>query len=707
LRDLKSFFEPKSVAVVGASPDPKKLGTVIYRNIIDSGFSGKLLPVNVGGGNIYGVEAIKSVKDFPGELDLVVLVIPARFCLQTVIECAEKKVKNIIIIAAGFSEIGEEGKRLENEIKKVAEENGINILGPNCLGLVSNIVNMNATFAADTPKMGNIAFMAQSGAFLTATIDWSLKQGIGFSYIVSLGNKAGINENDLLESWKNDPNVDLIACYLEDIVDGRGFLELASGVSKIKPIVVLHPGTSEKAKKAISSHTGSLAGSSEVLAQGFRQAGIIQVFDLKQMFHTLTILSWYKKFNSDEIVIVTNAGGIGVIATDLVEKYGLKLSDISDETQKKLRGVLPAESSVSNPIDLIGDARKDRYENTLKILASDPNIQNILVILSPQLVTEIEETAECIAKASKESEKNIFACFSGGLKTEKGLEILSRNKIFGKMDPAIVLESVSLVSEYYKKRDSIQIIPSTYTKLDNSLDLLFEEVRKVGRNVLNSSEVQEILDHFGFDYPKSKSINEINEGIEFARKVGFPIVMKSGSSKILHKTEEKLIYLGISSEEELRNSFHELSLSLKSLTGSENEPILLQEQVSGIEAIIGINRDGDKNVYQNGKIGRRGFGHLMIFGTGGIYAEVYQDVASLILPASADKYIEMICKTKLSKILKGERTGKVLAIEKILETFDKLSKLVLEYPIIKEIDMNPVFITENRAIVVDMKVIID
>ena len=690
---LETFFNPSSTAVIGVSSDPAKLGTVIFKNLIDAGYKGKLYAINpkLAGQQLYSKECYTSVREIKEPIDLVIIVIPAKATMSAIDDCIYNGVKNISIITAGFGEIG--NHELEDNIAKKCNDNGINLLGPNCLGHISTFNNLNASFADGFPDKGNVAFISQSGAYCSAMLDWARGKGIGFSHFISIGNKAQLSETELLEVLKDDENTKAFVLYLESIKNGQKFLKIAKEITKTKPIVVLEPGKSSKAQAASLSHTGSLAPNYRVLEVAFEKSGIIQAHTTRELFGLLEILQYCKHNEFDgNLGLLTNAGGVGVLTSDLCEENGLEIPKPSEETINKLKSVLSEEAAFGNPIDVIGDAKADRYENALRILCQSGEYKNILILLTPQMVTDAKGTAEAIVRVSKEFDDiNIFTSFIGGSRVCSGVKILNENHIINFDYPTDATRLLGLLKKQmiYKNKNYIEEVkPNISEEIVKSIkDSIDKNLVSLPQNIVNM-----IMDHYGLDYPKSGNFINRDEAISFCKKLfPSPVVLKLSAPDAIHKTEMKGVYLNINNEDDFDNSWKVLEESINKFN-LKNASILIQEMITdSMEVIIGIN--SDKN-----------FGKVMVFGSGGIYTEIMKDTTIRVLPT--DEFNQMIDETKIGVILKGVRGEKPRAIDKLSDTLSKIQQIVFDLPQIVSIDMNPVLITSDRAVVVDFKIMI-
>ncbi len=694
---LRSLFSPKSVAVIGASRNPGKLGYEVLKNLMDSGFPGEIYPVNPKSSEILGFTCFPGIRNIDQEVDLAVVMIPARFVISCLEDCGKKGVKAAIVISAGFRETGHEGLLAEREMARLAEKYGMAILGPNCLGLIDTNTPLNASFAADMPIKGNIAFMSQSGALCTAILDMSFGRGLGFSSFVSLGNKAHLNEIDLLNYWKDDPNTRVVIAYLEGIADGARFIEAASAFTKVKPLVAVKAGVTNAGSKAVSSHTGSLAGSENAYEAAFKQSGVIRAGSVEDLFDLAQALSLQPLPLNDQVAVVTNAGGPGIMATDALEKAGLRLASLAQPTMKELSERLPPAASVINPVDVLGDALADRYETALDTLSRDNNVGAIMVILTPQIMTQVEETAKTVAKVAMRTEKPILACFMGQANTAKGVEILSKHQIPNYLYPERAVQALKAMV-YQKRWQEKTSYPIHHFDVDaGRVRLAIEQARKSGRLELGESEARNILAAYGVPMPKSRICKNADEAVAFADEVGYPVVMKISSPDILHKTDIGGVKLGITGPGDVKDSFDLLVFrALRYMPDAEIFGCMVQKQVKGgTEVIVGMNRDPQ-------------FGPLVMFGLGGIYVEVMKDVAFRIAPFSRTDAVEMIEEIRSSRLLHGVRGEGRKDIDALVDILLRVSQLATDFPEIVELDINPLVVFKEGQGVsgIDMRLVI-
>ncbi len=690
---LESFFQPKSIAVVGVSDNPAKLGAVVFNNIIAAGYTGELYGVNpkLDGKELCGKPCYGSVDKLPKPMDLVVILVPARFTEPVIDACVVNRTRNISIITAGFAEVGE--KELEKRIAQKCLDNGINLLGPNCLGHISTYDNVNASFADGFPQKGNVAFISQSGAYCSAIMDWAAGKGIGFSHFISIGNKAVMGEDTLLDALKDDPNTSAFVFYLESLKNGRRFLEVLKKVSDTKPCVIMEPGKSSKAQAASLSHTGSLAPNYRVLEMALQGAGAIQAYNDRELFGLLEILQYCNHTDFDgQVAVLTNAGGVGVLTSDLCEDAGLDLARPSEKTIEALKAVLTPEAAYGNPIDVVGDAKADRYENALRVLCECGEYKNILVLLTPQRVTDPTGTAEAILRLVPQYKNvNIFCSFVGGRHVDAGRKILSAAHVLTYEYPADVVRLLGMLKAQMRYRGK-KLATVEKEAVPEALHKAIVEAQQAGLASLPQDVVNQLMLHYGIDFPKSANFTAKEDALCFCHNIfPNPVVLKLSAPDALHKTEMKGIYLNVHNDATFQEAWSGLwnSIDKFKLKGAS---ILIQEMITkGTETIIGVNSD-------------KTFGRVMVFGTGGIYTEVMRDTTMRILPA--DDFDAMIKETKIGIILNGVRGEASKAVGPLADTLRKIQQLVLDIPEIKAIDGNPVLVTAKRAAVVDFKILL-
>lgn len=695
---LEKLFNPASVAVIGASRTPGKIGYAIVNNIISSGYRGNLYPINPREEEILGKKCYKRVGDVPEKIDLAVISVPAALVLGVAEECGQAGIKNLVVITAGFKEVGKEGAALEEELIAVTKKYGMRMLGPNCLGLMDTHTPINASFAANSPLRGEIAFLSQSGALCASILDWSLEKGLGFSKFVSLGNKADLNEVDFIADAAEDPYSKVIVGYIENVVDGQRFVEVAREASLKKPIILIKSGTSKAGAQAASSHTGALAGSDQAYETAFKQTGVLRARSMEELFNLAIAFATQPIPRGDRVAIVTNSGGPGIIATDNVEHHELKIARFTKETVEKLRKNLPPEANVYDPVDVIGDADDRRYAFALNTVLADPGVDNLLVLLTPTATLDPLKVADVIIDVrNKFPEKPVVAAFMGGTKVVEASEKLSRNKIpcFPFPEPAIA--SLAGLVRYNRHRTTAKNEKEyTFKGSPDRVKEVFQRVRGNGRVVLLGSEGAEVLTHYGVPAAPIKLAKTPEEAAQLAGAMGYPVVLKVASPKILHKTDVGGVRLNLATAQEVEKAFVDILDNVHHYLGNvEICGVEVQKMVPrGRELIIGMKRDVQ-------------FGPLLMFGLGGIYVNLLKDVSFRLAQGLSQAEIErMLRETKAFTLLKGFRGDEPADIPAIVETVGRVAQLVRDFPEITELDINPLLAYKEGVSALDVKITI-
>ncbi len=677
---LDNFFYPRKIALIGASAEPGKVGNDILRNLLEGGFEGEIFPVNPKRDEILGLKVYHTIEEIPGDVDLSIFVVPPKYVISGLDDIARKNNKAVIVISAGFKEVGAEGAKLEQELISKAREYGMKVLGPNCLGIISPPSKVNASFAAEMPLAGNISFISQSGALLTAVLDWSMEEGIGFAKIISLGNKAVLDETDFLEYLGDDPETEVILGYIEGVKDGQRFIQVAQKVTRKKPVLLIKAGSTSAGARAASSHTGTLAGSDKAFDTAFKQTGIIRIHNVADLFDLAKGFAHKKIPRGNKLVVITNAGGPGILSADASEKNGIQLPPPKPEIIEELKKVLPPTAALFNPVDIIGDAKEDRYRNALNVLKKDRNFDGFLVILTPQSMTDPYKVAEEIVSYSKKCKRPIFTSFMGGPLVRKGKELLINNNIPNFSFPDEAVKSFAALVKY---QEFLKKPEPTY-KVFNDVDK--NKVRKIiddaiSKGMYNLSEVmaKEVFKAYGFNFPESHLARSVDEAVEIADKLKFPLVMKISSPDILHKSDIGGVVVNIKNLEEVVRAFMTITTNVR--RKAPKATILgvdIQEMITeGKEIILGMTRDPS-------------FGPLIMFGLGGIYVEVLKDVSFRIAPIPVQEVSEMVREIRSYPLLAGVRGEKSVDFNTLYDMILRLSQLVMDFPEIVELDLNPV-----------------
>ena len=679
---LQNFFNPKSIAIIGASADKNKVGYALVNNIL-KGAKRDIYPVSISEKEILGLKVYPSIKDIPADIELALIAVRADIVPAILEECTAKNVKNVIIISAGFKEAGLAGAELEKKVADIALQNGIALLGPNCLGIIDAQNDLNASFSASKPGKGHVAFLSQSGALGTAILDKALSEGIGFSKFISLGNEAALSEIEFLEYLKEDNDTKAILMYVEQLSNGNKFMELAGEITKKKPVVIIKAGRSARGQQAVASHTGSLAPEDAVFTAACKQSGIIVVESIREFFNMAKLFELDILEPLQKLIILTNAGGPAVVTTDLVDlSRSLSLIQLPENTKDKLRKVLPPMAAVNNPVDIIGDALSDRYENALKILIEEKTADAILVLLTPQMMTQAEDTAKLLAEYRKN--KPIIPVFIGGPNIETGLVELKKNGLVNFAFPKDAVEALDNLARGASKSDQVSIVnDQVKTTLKSSIP---------SEKMMPFNEMCGLFKEYGLDF-QGILVKEKNGLAEAMKKLGAgPFIMKAISPDVIHKTDMGAVKLNIKSVEEAETAWDEIVSNVKSKNPQAViEGMLVQSMVSGKEVIIGIKRDAT-------------FGPTILFGLGGIFTEALKDTSLRIAPVSKEIALEMTNEIRGINILTGLRGQKSVNLEKLVDIIVKLSKLAIDHPEIKEIDLNPVIVNSDEAFVVDGRV---
>jgi acetyl coenzyme A synthetase (ADP forming)-like protein len=700
---LNSIFYPRSIAIIGASREPGSVGQSLLANLIDSRFKGIVYPVNPKAKGVLGIKSYPQVMDVPDEVDLAVVVVPAPSVPSVLEACGKKGIRGVVIISAGFKEVGPEGAKLEQKVKNIMNEYGLSLVGPNCLGVVNTDLrsSMNATFGTLMPKEGNIAFISQSGALCVAVLDYAKEASIGFSKFISMGNKAGINENDLLLYLRDDPQTDVILMYLEDLVNGKEFMNIARDItshpSHPKPIIALKAGRTLLGARAASSHTGSLAGSDKVYDAIFSQCGVIRGDTLEEIFDYVQAFSSQPLPNGKSVAIVTNSGGPGILATDSCIRYGLNIASFSPKTKNFMKRILPPTASLNNPVDLIAEAQHEQYRDTLNQILKDKNVHSAIVILTPTAFTDVEKVAEAVVGTVRAHKKPVVCCFLGVYDVSKGIEILERNSIPSYRFPesaARVLAEMSHFTWWLKRPlTGIRRFRVSKSKVRDIID----SVRKEKRFFLLEHEAYEVLKTYHFPVIRALLAENDSQAVKIARQIGFPVVLKIVSPDVLHKFDFGGVKLNLENASDVRKAYKEICENVHSKNPSARIMGMIVEEMvpAGKEVILGMNRDPQ-------------FGPLLMFGMGGIYVEALEDVSFRLAPIRELTATLMIKRTKTHKILDGYRGGLVYDIETIATCLKKLSQLVVDFEEIEELDINPLIVYEKGkgCKIVDARIIL-
>ncbi|AKB85892.1 acetate--CoA ligase alpha subunit [Methanococcoides methylutens] len=676
---LEKLFEPASVAVIGASRTKGKVGRAVLDNLIES-YNGEILPINPKADEILGLRCYPTILDTPNAAELAVVVLPAVLVPDALEKCGLAGVNNVVVISAGFKEAGIEGAKLERKCTEIVNKYGMRMVGPNCLGIIDTGSGLNASFAASMAKKGNIAMMSQSGAICTSTLDWADARGVGFSKFISLGNKADLSENDFLLEMADDDNTSVIAAYLEGVKDGPKFMEIAREVSHKKPIVVVKSGRTAVGSRAVSSHTGTLAGSDEAYNAAFSQSGVMRADSVEEMLDYIRAFSSQPVPEGKNIAIVTNAGGLGILTADACHYAGLSLSSFDESTIDRLREKLSPAANLYNPVDVLGDAPSDIYGYALETILADPNVDGIIVLTSPQAMTDVKNIAKVVAEKAGSSQKPILCSFVGGTRIEEGEAILDLHQIPNYAFPERAVSSMAALCNYgvIKKRSDPEIEQFDVDR--GSVSSILDKARSENRHTLGL-ESFDILKAYGIPTVGTSNVKTLQEAIAACEEMGYPVVMKVLSADISHKTDVGGVRIGLENRDDVERAYHTMMSDVKRyMPNAVVSGVQIQKMVTGgKEVIIGMNRDVQ-------------FGPLLMFGLGGTYVEVLKDVSFSVAPIGKDVCRKMISSIKTYPLLTGVRGENPSDLGSITDTLCRISQLVMDFPEILEFEINPLMV---------------
>jgi acetyltransferase len=701
-KSIDAIFHPKNVALIGATENPGTVGRTVLWNLISSQFGGAVLPVNPKRSSVLGIKAYPNIASVPVPVDLAVITTPAPTAPDLIAECVEAGVKGAIIISAGFKEVGPAGVELERRVLENARRGNMRLIGPNCLGVMNPIGGLNATFATTIARPGNVGFISQSGALCTAVLDWSLKENVGFSSFVSIGSMLDLGWGDLIYYLGDDPHTKSIVIYMETIGDARSFLSAAREVALSKPIIVIKPGRTAGAAKAAASHTGSLTGSDEVLEVAFRRSGALRVNTIAELFYMAEVLAKQPRPEGPRLTILTNAGGPGVLATDALITSDGELAELSAETMEAFNGLLPAAWSHNNPVDILGDAPPERYAKALEIAAKDPNSDGMLVILTPQAMTDPTLTAEQLKPYAISLGKPVLASWMGGSDVEAGISILNRVNIPTFPYPDTAARMFTYMAHYADSLRSLYETPMLRPEssgcgpdCDKASDII-QNARQAGRTILTEFESKQLLATYGIPTVDTRIARSEDEAVKIAGEIGFPVVLKIYSETITHKTDVGGVQLNLADAEAVRRAYTTIESSVREKVGAEHflgvtvQPMV---KLEGYELILGSSIDPQ-------------FGPVLLFGLGGQLVEIFKDRALALPPLNTTLARRMMEQTKIYKALKGVRGRKSVDMAALEDLMVRFGQLICENPWIKELDINPLLASSDQLLALDARVVV-
>ncbi|PLX00477.1 MAG: GNAT family N-acetyltransferase [Marinilabiliales bacterium] len=703
IKKLDSIFRPKRIALIGVSNDPKSVGGITLTNLVGAGYQGVVYPINPKREAVMGIPCYPDVKSLPKTPDLAVIMTAANVVPGIIKECGEAGINGIIIMSAGFKETGENGKTLEENVKKqLAAFPGMRVIGPNCLGIIVPGLKMNVSFANGMPKKGHVAFISQSGALCTSVLDWAQEAKIGFSYFVSVGNAMDVTFGDLIDYFGQDTNTKSIILYIESLVDARSFMSAARAFARKKPIIVYKAGRFPESAAAAASHTGALASEDDIYDAVFRRAGLARVYDIGNIFDFTDLIGRKRMPKGSRLAIVTNAGGPGVMATDTLISLGGKLVKLEEQTIQKLDDLLPSYWSHGNPVDVLGDATPERFAKATEIVLEDENVDAILVILTPQAMTDPTGTAKAVALLSSKTSKLIMAAWLGGPSMRGGVEVFTESEIAVYTTPEQAISAFMTLSKYSRNLDLLYETPKevpvsfTYDRKKLREKYITEVFPKA--KILAEDDSKLLINDYGIESTHPELSKNEDEAVKIAEKKGYPVVLKIQSPDIFHKTDVGGVALDIHSEEGLRAAYHDIQKTVaKRAPDARIEGITVQKMIDtgdGVEMILGIKKDSI-------------FGTVMLVGMGGTKAELFKDRRLEFPPLNDQLAFQMLKSLKVFPLLEGYRGSKPKNIQKLIEVLIRLSYLAADYPEIEELDINPLIVTTKDVIALDARIVVD
>jgi acetyltransferase len=699
-KKLNKLFNPNSVAIIGASHKEGSVGHALMKNIVGSGFDGIVYPINPKRSHIIGVHTYPKLSDVPDQIDLAIIATPAKTVPPLVEECGKAGVSGIVLISSGFAEIGEEGQKLTKEIQGYVKKYNMRLIGPNCLGFMKPSIKLNASFAAKMALPGKIALISQSGALCTAILDWSVGQNFGFSHFVSIGSMADVGFHDLIDYFGSDPNTNSIVIYMESLTNARNFLSAARAFARSKPIIVLKAGKSVEGAHAAMSHTGSLAGNDLVFDAAFKRAGVIRVDTIAELFNIAQSLAMQERPAGKRLAIVTNAGGPGVIATDaLIQKKG-ELAVLSEETIAELNQHLSPNWSKGNPVDVLGDAGPDQYEKAVDLCLKDENVDGILVMLTPQAMTDPTAIAKRIGKLTNKSKKTMLACWLGASSVLEGKRSLEQDNIPVYTSPELAIKCFMIMYDYSRNLKTLYetpgYIPSGFRPNKEANKKLISGILNEGRTTMTEFEAKQLLDNYQIKVIKNGMAATRKDALALAEEIGYPLAMKIASPDILHKTDIGGVRLNIRDQQEVKEAFDRImGIAKLKAPDADIQGVLIEQMCKRkYELIVGCKRDPI-------------FGPTIVFGMGGVAVEVYKDTTVGLPPLNMSLAMRLIEDTNIYKLIKGYRGMPGVDITAIQFLLYKFSYILSDFPQILEIDINPFAVDERGGVVLDAKVVLD
>jgi acetyltransferase len=677
---LETLLYPRAIAVIGASRNPDKVGYAVVANLVNNGFKGPIVPVNLDADEILGLKCYKSIGEYKDPIDLSIIMVGGKYVKDALQSSIKAGAKSVIVITAGFKEVGAAGAKAEQELVEICRAGGVRMVGPNCLGVLNTDHHMNATFAPSVPPPGKISVISQSGALCVAILDWAAEQKLGLGKVISFGNKADLNEVDFIQTLAEDKETKVIAGYLESIKEGNKFLRIAEQAASIKPVVILKVGVTSAGAKAASSHTGSLAGADMAYGAAFKRAGVIRAENFEALFDYAAAFAMQPLPNGERVAIITNAGGPGIMAADAAESSGLKMVSPSKESDAKLRAFMPAAGAFGNPIDVIGDADPDRYVKAFEVMQEDETIDAIVVVVTPQNMTKPLELAEKLSAASRRggSKKPMLAVFMGGTEVAAAKEKLMALGIPNYPSPDRAVTALRAMCDYaaWKRRPARMVTRFPVNR--RRVDRIINAQERTGVTQIGEVEAKEILRAYDFNILGGQLAQTSDEAVEIAERIGYPVVLKISSPDIIHKSDFGGVRINLANAEQVRDAFDLMMLRIQKRAPKAYLRGVFVEKMGqrGREVILGMTRDPQ-------------FGPMLMFGLGGIFVEVMKDVTFHLAPITAEEAMQMLKGTRSYALLQGARGQAPVDLEALAGALQRISQLVTDYPEIMELDINP------------------
>ncbi|HUX75064.1 MAG TPA: acetate--CoA ligase family protein [Anaerolineae bacterium] len=689
---LHTFFEPRGVAVVGASSNPTKLSYGVLRNLATHGYRGPVYPVNPRGGEMQGLRVYRSVAELPDPVDLAVIVLSAERTAEALEACGQRGIRAAVLIASGFGELGAGGREREAQLREVARRYGMRFIGPNCVGVVDTYAPIDTTFIRTMPDQGVIGFVSHSGAVCGGTMDWASAVGVGFSRILSLGNQVDVDVADALDSLAVDPHTRVVAAYIEGLPDGRRFVEAAARLTLCKPLVVLKAGRTPSGTRAVASHTGALAGEDRAFQAACRRAGAIPVEDLEELVDAAIALAYREPPSGPRMAILTNAGGPSAVGADALDRQGLQLTDLSVETQARLRETCPPGTMTGNPVDMLGGPRPEQFTAALEVLLAAPEVDGVMVVYVPQALTPPHDVAEAVGRAFTSAdrvEKPVVCCISGGGGIRDAARVLHANGVPHYLTPARAALGLGALWRYGQVRARPPFEPGPVVGDRVRALKLVQAAAAGGQHVLDPQAGAEVMSAYGLSVPPSGLASHADEAAALAERLGYPVALKRVAPGVVHKSDAGGVALGLVDAAAVRAAFARM-------IGPGERGFVQQMASSGLEAIVGAQRDAQ-------------FGPLVMFGLGGVYVEVLRDVAFRLAPLSAAEAREMVAETAAGRLLAGVRGQPPGDLDGVVDALVGVGQLMADLPLVVEVDLNPLIVgpAGEGAWAVDVRIVIE